>query len=65
MKLYTVKNENGTLFPKAICEMECIAETVINKEVVLVDYGLEKIQKYLHSGQGEGLLLAICELTEI
>ena len=65
MKIYTIKNEHGTLFPKVVCELPRKAESVVDGKIVEVDYGLEAIEKYLGSVMGEGFELAICELSEI
>jgi len=64
MKIYTIKDENGVLFPKAILELPNISEAIRDGSVVTVDYGMETVLDWLKSKKGKGFFLAVCNLTE-
>ena len=63
MKVYTVKDEDGNLYPRAILTLPKMFEGVIDKKIVQVDYGLDDVNEYL--SKNKELSLAVCELTEI
>ena len=65
MKIYTVKNEDGELLPKAILETADVHEAVRDGKIVSVDYGMDRVQKFIDSPRGKGLSLAVCDITEI
>ena len=62
MKIYTVKDEEGNLLPKAILEVENVVEGVKAGKITEVDYGLESVQNY---AEKNNLTVAICELSEV
>ena len=63
MKIYTIKDKNGRLYPKTILEFPTISEAIREGKIVSVDYGLETVMEWLGSKKGEGFSLAACELT--
>ena len=63
MKVYTVKDEDGNLYPRAILALPKVFEGMIDKKIVQVDYGLDDINEFLK--KNKELTLAVCELTEI
>lgn len=65
MKVYTIKDNDGNLFPRAILEIENKAKAVRDDAIVEVDYGLEAVNRFLETKDGKGFELAICELKEI
>jgi len=63
MKIYTIKDKNNILYPKAILEIENKAEAVKDGKIIEVDYGEEAVNEYLQKPKNKDFLLAICELT--
>jgi len=63
MKIYTIKDEHGKLFPKAILELSNISECIVDGKIALVDYGLESVTKWLQSKEGKGFSLAVCSIS--
>jgi hypothetical protein len=64
MKVYTIKDEEGKLYPKAFLSIPTISKTVIDGQVVEVDYGLEDVTAYIEKSKGQ-FTLAVCEVLEI
>lgn len=65
MKVYTIKDKEGNLYPKAILELENKNKGLRDGKIVTIDYGLETVQEYLESKKGKDFDLAICELSEV
>lgn len=63
MKVYTIKDADGNLYPKAVLAAPLIVEKVIDGKIVEVDYGAESIIDYIQKSKGE-YRLAVCELIE-
>lgn len=63
MKIYTVKDKEGNLYPKALLEVPNVSDAVRNGEIVQVDYGLETVLEYLK--KHDDMELAICSLEEV
>ena len=60
MKVYTIKDEEGNLKPQAILKVSTVSKSVLNGQIIEVDYGLEDIKTYLK--KNPDCTLAICNL---
>lgn len=63
MKIYTVKDADGKLYPKAFLEIPTLSQTVVDGKIVDVDYGLDTANEYVKKSKGQ-FSLAVCELLE-
>ena len=65
MKIYTIKDEDGVIRPKAMLELPKVMEVFRDGKIVTVDCGMEAILEYIESKHGKGCSVVVCELTVI
>jgi len=64
MKIYTIKDTDGILYPKAFLAVPTPSQAVKDGNIVDVDLGMDSALDYINKSKGQ-FTLAICELTEI
>lgn len=64
MIIYTVKDQDGTLRPQVFLSEKTMRKTIVNNELVELDFGLTSAFEFLESRNGKGFTLATCELID-
>lgn len=64
MKVYTIKDADGKLYPKAFLSIPTLSKTIVDGQIVDIDYGLDEAIEYAKKSKGQ-FNLAVCDLLEV